>query len=118
MTDPTLLGLESLTPDKPVILTVQPAPDLQARYPRATVLTLPALGLWALVEGWALYLPLLQKDVTLWPLSAADEAILAQIAPALDLAGVRTLRWTDRADDDALQYAAIDVLWRDRAALR
>lgn len=118
MGDPELIGIREWDGKKPIILTVRPSLSIAANHPKAHVVSLPRIGLYALIDDWGLYLPLFQADVTLWPTSGADEALLAQVAPVLDLAGVRTLRWADRSPDDAHRYSAIDVVWKDLAPLR
>lgn len=116
--DPELLGIRDWDGRAPLILTVRPSPEIAANHPRAHVVSLPEIGLYALIDDWGLYLPLFQADVCLWPTCAADEALLAHIAPVLDLAGVKTLRWADRDLADPSRYAAVDTVWRDRAPLR
>lgn len=118
MTDPELVAIRDWDGTKPIILTVRPEPAIATNHPKAHCVSLPQIGLYALVDDWGLYLPLFQASVCLWPTCAADEALLAQIAPVLDLAGVRTLRWSDRNSADPYVYDRLDVVWRDRAPLR
>jgi len=105
-------------PPAPVILVSDPdqRPDVQENYPRAAVLSLPdECELWTAVESWPLYLPLLGADVTLWPASQRDAAILRAICPVLDVAGVRTLRW---ATTQGARWTALETVWKDRPPLR
>jgi hypothetical protein len=118
VSDSELLNIRAWDGRAPIILTVRTEPTVQQNYPRAHHVSLPEIGLYALIDEWGLYLPLFQADVTLWPTSAADEALLSRVALVLDLAGVRTLRWADRSEADPARYAAVETVWRDRAALR
>lgn len=105
----------------PLILVAQPdqIEPIAQNCPRAHVVSLPAdCELWTTDEAWPMYLPAFQADLALWPVTAADEAILRAAAPALDLAGVRTLRWVTRRPDDWARYESVSVVWRDRAPLR
>lgn len=121
MSEPTaeLIGLAAWSgPPVPVILVSDPEQiqSIAETHPRADVLSLPdECELWTAAESWALYLPLLGADCTLWPVSPRDAALLRAICPALDVAGVRTCRWAV-IEDGALR--GTQAVWRDRAALR
>ena len=102
----------------PVILVSDPdqIPDVAFQCRKAAVLSLPAdCELWTAVESWALYLPLLGADVTLWAETPRDAALLRAIVPVLDVAGVSTLRWA-MVENGALR--GTQAIWRDREALR
>lgn len=116
--EPELVAIRGWDGTKPIILTVRSEPAIATNHPKAHCVSLPQIGLYALIDDWGLYLPLFQASVCLWPTCAADEALLAQIAPVLDLAGVRTLRWADREVEDPTHYRALDTVWKDRAPLR